>query len=268
MLIEFTACLLAAAAWAVGVVVTWRRGPEMVTVLLALGAAVAYGLSDFLGGVVSRRTSVWPVALTACLGAAIGTVVPGPGPARRPDRRPTSPGGCWPASAAAPAPAFLYRGFATGRMGVVAPVSAVGAALLPAALGVVTGERPTAPRLDRASSSRCRASGWSLASRPTGEHGTPSSPPGWSTACWPDWASGSSSPRWARCRTGPATGRWSAPRWSRWSPSSSPPCCWRATRSPAGPSSGGGWRRACWPPRPWSRSCSPASRACSASRRC
>jgi len=37
----------------------------MVTVLLALGAAVAYGLSDFIGGVVSRRTSVWPVALTA-----------------------------------------------------------------------------------------------------------------------------------------------------------------------------------------------------------
>jgi drug/metabolite transporter (DMT)-like permease len=38
--------------------------------------------------------------------------------------------------------AFLYRGFARGRMGVVAPVSAVGAALLPAAIAVLTGERP------------------------------------------------------------------------------------------------------------------------------
>ena len=47
----------------------------MTTVLLSLGAALAYGLSDFLGGVVSRRTSLWPVALTACLGAALGTLV-------------------------------------------------------------------------------------------------------------------------------------------------------------------------------------------------
>jgi drug/metabolite transporter (DMT)-like permease len=38
--------------------------------------------------------------------------------------------------------AFLYRGFATGRMGVVAPVSAVGAALLPVVVGVAAGERP------------------------------------------------------------------------------------------------------------------------------
>jgi uncharacterized membrane protein len=37
---------------------------------------------------------------------------------------------------------FLYRGFATGRMSVVAPVSAVGAALVPVLFGVVGGERP------------------------------------------------------------------------------------------------------------------------------
>ena len=40
--------------------------------------------------------------------------------------------------------AFLYRGFAAGRMGVVAPVSAVGAALLPVVVAVSTGERPSA----------------------------------------------------------------------------------------------------------------------------
>jgi drug/metabolite transporter (DMT)-like permease len=114
----------------------------MTTVLFALGAAVAYGLSDFVGGVVSRRTSVWPVSLTACLGATIGTVVlalvlPG---------EPTASDYAWGLLAgvgSGTGTVFLYRGFAKGRMGVVAPVSAVGAALLPAALGVITGERPT-----------------------------------------------------------------------------------------------------------------------------
>jgi drug/metabolite transporter (DMT)-like permease len=38
--------------------------------------------------------------------------------------------------------AFLYRGLSSGRMGVVAPVSGVGAALVPVVVGVLTGERP------------------------------------------------------------------------------------------------------------------------------
>jgi drug/metabolite transporter (DMT)-like permease len=38
--------------------------------------------------------------------------------------------------------AFLYRGLAAGRMGVVAPVSGVGAVLVPVVVAVVTGERP------------------------------------------------------------------------------------------------------------------------------
>lgn len=111
-------------------------------VLLALGAALAYGLSDFIGGVASRRTSVWPVAFTACLGAALGTVVlalfvPGD---------PTGAHFAWGLLGGVGSgigTAFLYRGFSRGRMGVVAPVSAVGAALLPAVLAVATGERPT-----------------------------------------------------------------------------------------------------------------------------
>ncbi|MCW2848875.1 MAG: EamA/RhaT family transporter [Marmoricola sp.] len=112
-------------------------------VLLALGGAIAYGLSDFVGGVASRRTTVWPVAFTACLGAALGTVVlvvlvPGD---------PTAPDFAWGmlgGVGSGTGTAFLYRGFARGRMGVVAPVSAVGAALLPASLGIATGERPSA----------------------------------------------------------------------------------------------------------------------------
>ena len=113
------------------------------TVLLALVAALLYGLSDFLGGVASRRTSVWPVGLLACVGALAGSVVialfrtgdPGLGDF------------AWSALAGlttGAGTAFLYRGLATGRMGVVAPVSALGSVLVPLAAGIVAGERPSA----------------------------------------------------------------------------------------------------------------------------
>lgn len=110
-------------------------------VLLALGAAIAYGLSDFIGGVASRRTSAWPVALTTCLGAALGTVVL----AVLVEGEPSGTDYAWGllgGIGSGTGTAFLYRGFAQGRMGVVAPVSAVGAALLPAVLAIATGERP------------------------------------------------------------------------------------------------------------------------------
>ncbi len=111
------------------------------TVLLALGSAVAYGLSDFLGGLVSRRTSAWPVAFVAQVGAAAGAIlvallVPGD---------PTVGDHLWGALAgvgSGTGGAFLYRGFAAGRMGVVAPVSAVGAAVLPVLVAIGVGERP------------------------------------------------------------------------------------------------------------------------------
>ena len=32
-------------------------------ILLALVSALAYGLSDFIGGLVARRTSAWSVAV-------------------------------------------------------------------------------------------------------------------------------------------------------------------------------------------------------------
>jgi len=110
-------------------------------VLLALAAAIAYGLSDFIGGLASRRTSPWPVALLAGVGGLLGALVlavsvPGD---------PSSADLTWGALAglgSGAGGAFLYRGLAAGRMGVVAPVSAVGAAVLPAIVGVTAGERP------------------------------------------------------------------------------------------------------------------------------
>ena len=112
-------------------------------VLLSLAAALFYGLSDFVGGLASRRTSAWPVAFVGAVAAFLGAValaVVGDGSPTRADL-------LWGALAgvgSGAGGAFLYRGLAAGRMGVVAPISAVGAALLPVCVGVATGERPEA----------------------------------------------------------------------------------------------------------------------------
>jgi drug/metabolite transporter (DMT)-like permease len=113
----------------------------VIAVLLALGGAVAYGMSDFLGGLVSRRTTPWPVAFLACAGALLGSLVLAL--ARPGDPEPVH--FAWAALAgigSGTGSGFLYRGLAAGRMGVVAPVSAVGAAVVPVGAGVVGGERP------------------------------------------------------------------------------------------------------------------------------
>lgn len=114
----------------------------MTAVLLALAGAVGYGLSDFIGGLTARRTSPWPVAFLACAGALSGSMVlalvhsgaPGAG-----DFGFAALGGV----GSGVGSGFLYRGLAAGRMGVVAPVSAVGAAVVPVAAGVLGGERPS-----------------------------------------------------------------------------------------------------------------------------
>lgn len=114
----------------------------MIAVVLALAGAMSYGVSDFIGGLAARRTSVWPVAVLSCCGSLVGAFAMAfadPG-------APTAADLGWGAVAgvgAGAGTAFLYRGLAGGRMGVVAPVSGVGATLLPVLIGVVTGERPS-----------------------------------------------------------------------------------------------------------------------------
>lgn len=113
------------------------------TVILALGSAVAYGLSDFLGGLFSRASSVWPVAVVVQASGAAGVLLTSllfagdPGTAHL-------LWGLLSGIGSGLGTAFLYRGLATGRMSVVAPLSAVGAAVLPVFVGVVSGERPEA----------------------------------------------------------------------------------------------------------------------------
>ncbi len=110
-------------------------------ILLSLLSAVSYGLADFVGGVTSKRTSPWAVALVAQFGGAaliLPVALAAPG-------SPTGADLAWGAVAGLGngfGTAFLYRGLSSGRMGVVAPVSGVGAAMVPVAVGVLTGERP------------------------------------------------------------------------------------------------------------------------------
>jgi drug/metabolite transporter (DMT)-like permease len=114
-----------------------------VVVLLSLASALTYGLSDFLGGILSRRTSPWVIAVSAqttamVLWSAIALAAGG---------EPTGRDLAWGILSGVGGgigAAFLYRGLGAGSMSVVAPVSAVGSALIPVAAGFVGGERPTA----------------------------------------------------------------------------------------------------------------------------
>lgn len=114
----------------------------MAAILLALAAALSLGASDFIGGILSKTRSVWMVVIASQITAALTTaVVAGfvPGDPEPADF-------AWAAGAGVGSVvgiAFLYRGLSRGRMGVVAPVSGVGAALLPVAVGLATGDEPS-----------------------------------------------------------------------------------------------------------------------------
>lgn len=113
------------------------------SVVLSLLAAVSYGLGDFNGGVFSKRGGPWAVSLVAQVGGTVLVVVV----ALVLGGSPTTGDVGWALVAGVGngfGTAFLYRGLASGRMGVVAPVSGVGAVLVPVAVGVATGERPDA----------------------------------------------------------------------------------------------------------------------------
>ncbi len=110
-------------------------------VLLSLLAALTYGLADFFGGLASKRASAWGVALIGALAGSVLILVA----AAVLGGDPTVADYWWGAAAGVGngfGTAFLYRGLSSGRMGVVAPVSGVGAAVIPVVVGVLLGERP------------------------------------------------------------------------------------------------------------------------------
>lgn len=114
----------------------------MIAVLLALASAAAYGVSDFVGGVLATRLPTWTVAFCGQLGGAVVVTIAaalGDGHLSWAAAEWGMLGGIGNGLGGA----FLYRGLAAGRMGVVAPVSGVGAAVLPAIVGVAGGDRPS-----------------------------------------------------------------------------------------------------------------------------
>lgn len=111
---------------------------------LALASALSYGTSDFLAGVLSRRSAAVAVASVAQLVASLAVIIVAPFVM---PGQVTAGALLWGALSGVGSglgTAFLYRGFGAGRMSVVAPLSAVIAALLPAIVGIASGERPSA----------------------------------------------------------------------------------------------------------------------------
>jgi drug/metabolite transporter (DMT)-like permease len=117
-----------------------------VALLLGLLVAVTYGSGDFCGGQAMRRAPVGATLLwTQAIGlAALLLVAPFAGGS-------PSAGdlalGAVAGLAGAAGIGCLYRGLSIGRASVVAPVSAVGAAILQVAWGLARGEDPGAVAL-------------------------------------------------------------------------------------------------------------------------
>ena len=113
----------------------------MLAVLLSLGAAIAYGLSDFLGGLLTKRTGVWSVAAVSQATAAVLACAWLLARSGRPDHTDLL-AGALAGLGSGLGNVCIYSGLAGGRMAVVAPLSALAAALLPMVVGLSLGERP------------------------------------------------------------------------------------------------------------------------------
>ncbi|MGY1828673.1 EamA family transporter [Blastococcus sp. SYSU DS0541] len=111
-----------------------------VAALLALASAVVYGAADFLGGLASRRASVFAVVAVSQLTGLLALVVLLPwlgGPVTTADL-------AWGAASGLAGSAGLlvfFRALAVGVMSVIAPVTALTAAAVPVLVGLLGGER-------------------------------------------------------------------------------------------------------------------------------
>ena len=167
--------LLAAVTWLVGrwsLVLTGRppraRAPPSPTASPTSSAACCRAARR-----PGRSPSSAQVGVARCCVAVLALLVVGGSP----DRRRLRVGRCSPASAAAPARPSSTAASPRGRMGVVAPVSAVGAAVVPVVGRAATGERPSlvvwlgiAAALpgDLAGLPRARRTRWRTPARPPG----------------------------------------------------------------------------------------------------
>lgn len=107
---------------------------------LALGSALAYGGSDFAGGMLSRRLSAFAVVGVSQALSLVALLIALPFVG-------VSASWAWlpwaalAGSAGALGLACFYRSLAFGTVGVVSPISAMGAAI-PVGIGLATGDSP------------------------------------------------------------------------------------------------------------------------------
>lgn len=124
----------------------------MLAIALSLTASVAWGTADFLGGHVGRRSgpgstvaiTVWTQAAGFVLlaGVVLGVALAGgDGLVLRASDLTL---GALAGVGGGAGVALLYRGLTIGRMGLVAPITAAGAATLPVAFGLAVGQVPSA----------------------------------------------------------------------------------------------------------------------------
>ncbi|WP_406388408.1 EamA family transporter [Streptomyces sp. NBC_00887] len=115
------------------------------TALFALATSLLWGLADFGGGLLTRRTpALTVVVVSQCIAAAVlGIVVTATGAWSELDGR------LWFAVAAgAVGPVAMlsfYKALALGPMGVVSPLGALGVAV-PVGIGLIVGEQPGLPQ--------------------------------------------------------------------------------------------------------------------------
>jgi drug/metabolite transporter (DMT)-like permease len=117
---------------------------NLLAVALALGAAGIWGAGDFTGGLTTKKLSVWAVVVGSqsaglLLMLVLALVSDEPLPSLQTAGWAVAAG-----LAGAIGVAALYGALASGAMGLVAPISGVGAAGIPIVFGVLVGERPTA----------------------------------------------------------------------------------------------------------------------------
>jgi drug/metabolite transporter (DMT)-like permease len=112
------------------------------SLVLGLLVAAFFGTGDFLGGLASRRmptvTAVGVAQLSALVGAVVVAVVAGGDPAPHDLALGAAAG-----LANVVALSCLYQGLAIGQIGVVAPLTAVIASVIPVGWALVVGERPS-----------------------------------------------------------------------------------------------------------------------------
>jgi drug/metabolite transporter (DMT)-like permease len=115
-----------------------------VAVLLALCSALSYGGGDFLGGLGGRRASPAQISIIV---QCVGVIVAALAVAATSRGVPPAAVLAWGALSGLGSGignVALYRGLAAGAMNVVAPVSAVVTAVLPATVGLGTGDQLSA----------------------------------------------------------------------------------------------------------------------------